>query len=88
MRTRVYVDGYNLYYACLKGSAYKWLDPLALVRNQLPRNTIDMLRYFTARLGVIVVDRIRPMDEYASRHSTPPAEVQGSADSRYMQLIN
>jgi hypothetical protein len=22
MRTRVYVDGYNLYYACLKGSPY------------------------------------------------------------------
>jgi 6-hydroxy-3-succinoylpyridine 3-monooxygenase len=30
-RTRVYVDGYNLYYGCLKGSPYKWLDPLRLV---------------------------------------------------------
>lgn len=26
MRTRVYVDGYNLYYGCLKFSPYKWLD--------------------------------------------------------------
>ena len=25
-RTRVYVDGYNLYYGCLKGSPHKWLD--------------------------------------------------------------
>ena len=25
-RTRVYVDGYNLYYGCLKGTGYKWLD--------------------------------------------------------------
>ncbi|MES2942347.1 MAG: NYN domain-containing protein [Pseudomonadota bacterium] len=30
MRTRVYVDGYNLYYGCLKGSAFKWLDLLSL----------------------------------------------------------
>lgn len=26
LRTRIYVDGYNLYYGCLKGTAYKWLD--------------------------------------------------------------
>lgn len=26
LRTRVYIDGYNLYYGCLKGTAYKWLD--------------------------------------------------------------
>jgi 6-hydroxy-3-succinoylpyridine 3-monooxygenase len=26
LRTRIYVDGYNLYYGCLKGSRYKWLD--------------------------------------------------------------
>jgi len=26
LRTRIYVDGYNFYYGCLKGSSYKWLD--------------------------------------------------------------
>jgi 6-hydroxy-3-succinoylpyridine 3-monooxygenase len=26
LRTRVYVDGYNFYYGCLKGTADKWLD--------------------------------------------------------------
>ena len=30
-RTRVYVDGYNLYYGCLKNTADKWLDLRALV---------------------------------------------------------
>ncbi len=30
LRTRIYVDGYNLYYGCLKGTPYKWLDPLRL----------------------------------------------------------
>ncbi|MFC4311673.1 antitoxin Xre/MbcA/ParS toxin-binding domain-containing protein [Steroidobacter flavus] len=31
IRTRVYIDGYNLYYGCLKRSADKWLDPRMLV---------------------------------------------------------
>jgi len=26
LRTRVYIDGYNLYYGCLKNSTDKWLD--------------------------------------------------------------
>lgn len=26
LRTRIYVDGYNLYYGCLKGTSLKWLD--------------------------------------------------------------
>jgi 6-hydroxy-3-succinoylpyridine 3-monooxygenase len=30
-RTRVYIDGYNLYYGCLKNSSHKWLDVRALV---------------------------------------------------------
>lgn len=36
LRTRVYIDGYNLYYGCLKRSPYKWLDPRALVECILP----------------------------------------------------
>jgi len=36
LRTRVYVDGYNLYYGCLKGTPYKWLDPLTLFERILP----------------------------------------------------
>ena len=31
LRTRVYVDGYNLYYGCLKHTADKWLDLQALI---------------------------------------------------------
>jgi len=32
LRTRVYIDGYNLYYGCLKNSPDKWLDVRALVQ--------------------------------------------------------
>ena len=35
LRTRIYVDGYNLYYGCLKGTAFKWLDPLALFEKRI-----------------------------------------------------
>jgi len=30
LRTRIHVDGYNLYYGCLKSTPYKWLDLMAL----------------------------------------------------------
>ncbi len=30
METTIYIDGYNLYYGCLKYSPYKWLDLVEL----------------------------------------------------------
>jgi 6-hydroxy-3-succinoylpyridine 3-monooxygenase len=36
LRTRVYIDGYNLYYGCLKRTPYKWLDLRALFGSILP----------------------------------------------------
>ena len=35
LRTRVYIDGYNLYYGCLKNSPDKWLDVRALIERIL-----------------------------------------------------
>lgn len=52
MRVRVYVDGFNVYYRALKKTSYKWLNPLALAQSLLdPVDTIDVLRYFTARVS-------------------------------------
>ena len=52
VRTHVYVDGFNLYYGALKGTRFKWLDPIRLVALLLPRGyRIDRLRYFTARVS-------------------------------------
>ena len=52
MRTRVYVDGFNLYYGALKGTPFRWLDPVRLTALLLPREcAIDRLRYFTARVS-------------------------------------
>jgi hypothetical protein len=50
--TNVYVDGFNLYYGCLKGTSHKWLDLDALCRTLLPNNELQRIRYFTARVKV------------------------------------
>lgn len=56
MRTSVYVDGCNLYYGSLKGTAYKWLDLERLMQILLPLNEITRIKFFTARV------RGRPQD--------------------------
>ena len=52
-RTTVYIDGYNFYYSRLRGTPYKWLDLVALFRDQilkpqLPDSPLNTVKYFTA----------------------------------------
>ena len=47
----VYVDGFNLYYGCLRHTTYKWLNLDALCRTLLPTYDIHRIRYFTARVS-------------------------------------
>jgi uncharacterized LabA/DUF88 family protein len=49
--TNVYVDAFNLYYGCLKGTPYRWLDLGALCARLLPRDRIARIRYFTAAVS-------------------------------------
>jgi hypothetical protein len=49
--TNVYVDGFNLYYGCLKGTSYRWLDLEALCARLLTKNIVHRIRYFTARVS-------------------------------------
>ncbi|MFA0924949.1 NYN domain-containing protein [Xanthomonas fragariae] len=50
--TAVYIDGYNLYYGRIRGTAFKWLDVVALfdrlLRDQDPTTNLLHVRYFTA----------------------------------------
>ena len=48
MVTNVYVDGFNVYYGCLRGTPYRWLDLDALCRRLFPNDDIHRIRYFTA----------------------------------------
>lgn len=51
-RANVYVDGFNLYYGCLKRTPYKWLDPARLAELLLPRHChVHRVRYYTARVS-------------------------------------
>jgi len=58
LRTRVYIDGYNLYYGCLKGTPYKWLDLMTLFeRHILPSSAPEAsellplsIKFFTAKI--------------------------------------
>ena len=54
LRTKVYVDGYNLYYGCLKGTKHKWLDLSILFKDHIiPSSAIHKseligIKFFTA----------------------------------------
>jgi hypothetical protein len=50
MKTNVYVDGFNLYYGCLRGTPYRWLDIAKLCSLLLRSHDINRIRYFTARI--------------------------------------
>ena len=51
MRTHIYVDGLNLYYGCLQGTKFKWLDLVKLFSVILPTEyDIQKINYFTARV--------------------------------------
>jgi hypothetical protein len=47
----VYIDGFNLYYGCLRDTPYRWLDIGAFCHKLIPRNPIKRIRYFTARVS-------------------------------------
>jgi uncharacterized LabA/DUF88 family protein len=51
-KTAVYIDGYNLYYGRLRGTAFKWLDlPVLfdkLLAIQDPAATIEAVKFFSA----------------------------------------
>ena len=60
LRTRVYIDGFNLYYGAVKGTPYKWLDLSKLAGVLLQNHTISKIRYFTARIQARPHDRDAP----------------------------
>ena len=66
MRTTVYVDGFNLYYGCLKGTPYKWLDLKSLFEQLLDRsNQIEAIKYFTAKIKAKPGKATSPQEQQA-----------------------
>lgn len=51
-RTIVYIDGFNLYYSCLKKTSYKWLDLKVLFSKLLDSShEIKKIKYYTAHIS-------------------------------------
>ena len=53
LTTNIYIDGYNLYYSRLKGTAFKWLDLVAMFRDEivLQQNSqahVKAVKFFTS----------------------------------------
>lgn len=52
MHAYIYVDGFNLYYRALKDRpSVRWLDLHALAQRLLPNDSIECVKYFTARVS-------------------------------------
>jgi hypothetical protein len=52
VRARVYIDGFNLYYRALKGTAHKWLDIAALSDAVMPKDCqVEAVNYYAARVS-------------------------------------
>jgi uncharacterized LabA/DUF88 family protein len=60
MRTYVYIDAFNLYFGCVKGTPYKWLDISKLCRILLPQHQIERVKYFTANVKSLPNDPHAP----------------------------
>jgi len=59
--TNVYIDGFNLYYGCLKGTPYRWLDLGTFARRLLPTtHKIHRIRYYSARVSALPHDPDAP----------------------------
>src|SRR5438067_1648769 len=65
-RTNVYIDSWNLYFGCLKGTPYRWINVAEMARLSLPSHfQINRIRFFTARV------QARPTDpQQAVRQET------------------
>ncbi len=54
MQTIIYIDGFNLYYGCLKNTDDKWLDLFALfsyiLNEQNPNSELIKIKFFTANI--------------------------------------
>lgn len=61
MKINIYIDGFNLYYGSLKGTGYKWLNPMTMCQLLFPRDTINKIKYFTARVSARPSDPDQPI---------------------------
>ncbi len=61
LKTNVYIDGFNLYYRCLRWTPYKWLNIKELLDIVLTKShNIIKIKYFTAPVKSSSNDKSKP----------------------------
>jgi len=79
-RVIAYIDGLNLFYSCLKGTPYKWLDLEKFCKSYLkPNQELVAIKYFSALVSSFKGDLSRTLrqDIYIQAlRSNPQIEVQ------------
>jgi len=61
MKINIYIDGFNLYYGSIKGTSYKWLNLLIMSQLLFPKDQINKIKYFTARVSARPHDLDQPI---------------------------
>lgn len=85
LRTRIYIDGYNFYYGCLRGTPYKWLDLLALFEKHILPSALvkdadghirqsillpsPSIKFFTAQIVESVAKAVDSVSSQARYHT-------------------
>ena len=80
MRTIVYVDGFNFYYGCCRGTPHRWVNPWRVAEHLLPAPDHELvaLFYFTAAIKPQPHDpaqRQRQECYWRALHTTHPSRV-------------
>ena len=65
MKTNFYIDGFNLYYRALRDTPFKWLDLRKLAETLFPRDTVNQICYFTAKIDPRPNDPSQPQRQQA-----------------------
>lgn len=78
VRTWVYIDGFNLYFSAVKDTPLRWLDPHSLAGVLFPKNQIEKLKVFTAKVQNRPSDadqRLRQLIYWRALRTIPGLEI-------------
>ena len=94
-KTNVYIDGFNLYFGCLKGTSHRWLDVSKLSALLLSdKNQINHIKYFTAPVSGRPDDPQQPVRQqmyYRALRTIPNLQIifgQFKTRKTKMPLVN
>lgn len=78
MRINIYIDGFNLYYGAVKNTPYKWLNLLKMSQMLFPNDSINKIKYFTARVSARPGDPDQPIRQqtyFRALQTVPEIEI-------------